>query len=719
MRRFELVRGLTRRFWYVSVEGAHVTVTTGISGTPAQPLTATFPSAQAAQAEQERLVKERLSWGYVELDPTVEQEPVVEQRQGPPSDLEELPDAVPSPAPMAAPPESRPDRADRADRAARAAAARKSSQSKPRRSGPSKKLMGLPSQALALTVKSSSNRRTRREALFTLVAQTTPETPRWVGESLLDADAVIRAAAEEYFARAPAHVDAAATAEPKLSAPVLARLQQLKSEVAAPAGEAPLAELPPGLAEGARAQEAGAFWSAAALARPQLAGGAAVPLDAVRALVELTRTAPDNRASFVRWRQTCTPSSLEGFAWSLLRAFLAAGAAPEDAWAMRGLVAFGGDHTCERLVQLAVDFNEDGAKDRARTAVGALGELGTDAALTALHRLEAELGRGSLAGEARQALADAARRRGLDPDSLADRLVDPLGLSLDGTRALGPGPDSPRAALDASLHLVLQDAAGKALSRLPQGTPDDPAAAAAEQQWTVLKASAARVMGEQVRRLELAMASRRRWGRDDFLGGIAAHPVLRAVARGLVWAAGDHGVLLLFTLNAQGQPVDVRGATVGLPEAAIWLPHPTQLDDKAKSAWAGALAAAGRPQPFRQLDRPVLQLTQDEAGSRTLTRYSGRTVSAARLANLVKRGWKLAPADGASDAVRALRKPVGAGVAQLVISPGLPGRTLVGAPPQSLGYVTWDDAGALGPIESSELLFDLTSLEEAPAAGAR
>src|SRR5690349_12248341 len=69
MRRFELVRGLSRRFWQVSVEGVHVTVTSGMAGTPAQPLTATFPTPEAALAEQERLVKERLSWGYVEMDP--------------------------------------------------------------------------------------------------------------------------------------------------------------------------------------------------------------------------------------------------------------------------------------------------------------------------------------------------------------------------------------------------------------------------------------------------------------------------------------------------------------------------------------------------------------------------------------------------------------------------------------------------------------------------
>ena len=709
MRRFELVRGLTRRFWHVVVEGSHVTVTTGIAGMPAQPLTATFPTPQAALAEQERLVKERLGWGYVELEPSL---PLVAPAE---SESDELPANLEAPA---GEPERAPARAVAAkpaeDQAARASAARKTGgAARPRRSGPSKKLMGLPSQALALTVKSTANRKVRRDAMLTLVAQTSVDTPRWVAESLVDTDLVIRAAAEEYFARAPAHLDAATSpGESPVAPAVAARLRQLAGELAPPAKEASLPTLPPGLNDGAKANEAGSFWSAAALARPQLEGGAgAVPLDAVRTLVELMRTAPDSRASFVRWRQTCTASSLEDFAWSVVRAFIASGAAPEDAWALRGLVAFGGDRTCERLVQLAVDFNEDGAKDRARSALSALGDLGTDAALAALHKLETELGRGALAGEARQVLADTARRRGLDPESLADRLVDSLGLGLDGTRPLGPGPDAPRAALDPALHLVLQTAAGKPLAKPPKD-------AAVEQAWAMLKAAAPRVVAEQVRRLELAMASGRRWARDDFLGGIASHPVLRAVARGLVWAAGDRSSPLMFTLDARGRTVDATDATVALPEGAVWLPHPLQLDDQPKAAWVAAFASQGRPQPFRQLDRPVFQLNPDEASARTLSRYAGRTVSAARLAHLVKRGWKLGPADGVSDAVRVLRKPVGASVAQLSISPGLPGRTLVGGPPQALGEVNWTDAGPLGPVEASEMLFDLGALDEAaPSSG--
>lgn len=203
------------------------------------------------------------------------------------------------------------------------------------------------------------------------------------------------------------------------------------------------------------------------------------------------------------------------------------------------------------------------------------------------------------------------------------------------------------------------------------------------------------------------------------MSGVAGHPVLRAIARGLVFAAGDVNKVALFTLNASGSTVDVNGAQLELPEGSVSVVHPLQLDEVPKAAWVAAFAATGRSQPFRQLDRPMFQLSAEEVRARVTSRYAGRTVSASKLAGLIRRGWKLGPADGGSDAVRALRKPVGTAVAQLVISPGLPGRTLVGAPPQALGEVSWADAGPLAPVEASELLFDLGSLEEpAPQAAA-
>lgn len=716
MRRFELKRGLSLRFWQVSVEGNHVTVTGGVAGTPAQPLTATFPTAEAAQVEQERLVKERISWGYVELDPG----PVLPA--GPLgaelSDDDDQFDTVRAKPELVAAPEAKeveevPVPAEKPDVSAARPPVRRAAGA--RRRTPSRRLMALPAQALAVTIGGSGTRRVRRDAMASLVAQKTPETPGWVATCLLDRDTVIRASAEEYFARAPALLDTAEKGPAPLAAEAAARLRELKVELAAPPTEAAANQLPAGFIEGSGAEDEQAlFWVPKALARPVLGGGAAaVPLEAVRSLVKALRTDPDPLRAVARWRSVCTGASLEAFAWSLVRAFLAAGAVPEDAWALRGLVAFGGDRTCERLGQMALAWNEEAARERARAAVATLVEIGTDAALAALHRLPAQIGRGGLAADAWQGLAKAAHQRGLDPESLADRLADTLGLGPDGSRPLGPAPGRLQAALDEHVHLVLQDTSGRTLTRFPKGEPEDAAHVQAEGEWAALKASAPRLIADQVQRLERAMASARRWRAEDFQG-LRGHPVLRAIARGLVWATGDVARPQLFTLDRGGVPVDARGAPVSIPEGPVWLAHPLQIEEGQRTEWQAVLAAAGRPQPFPQLDRPVHQLSAEEARARVTSRFAGRTVSAHKLATLVKRGWRLGSPDGAASAVRVLRKPVGSATALLAIAPGLPARTWVGAPAQSLGDVAWVEAGALGPVEASELLLDLQTLEESP-----
>jgi predicted DNA-binding WGR domain protein len=745
MRRFELKRGLSLRFWQVSVEGNHVTVTSGVAGTPAQPLTATFPTPEAALAEQERLVKERLSWGYVELDPgpvpppppePAEEaeaapqpaqggQPVPEQPAPEPAEAEAAPAApvaaepaeVEEPPPAPEVPEALevPGDAAAADVPAAPPPVRRPAAVR-RAKGPSKRLMALPAQALALTVRGTGTRRVRRDAMAALVAQTAPEAPAWVASCLLDRDSVIRAMAEEYFARAPGLLDAAENGPTPPTAEVADRVRQLKAELSAAGPEASVDQLPSDLLQGAGEEDGASFWTPEALARPVLEiSGSVVPVEAVRSLVYLLRDAPEPGPAAERWRQICTGGSLEAFAWSLVRSFLAAGAAPENHWAFRGLGAFGAERTCERLGQMAVEWNEEAARDRARAAVAALVQIGSDAALATLHRLPSQLGRGQLAAEAGQGLTQAADRRGLDPESLADRLVDTLGLGADGTRPLGPAASGLRAVLDPNARLVLQDASGHTLSRFPRATGEDPSHAQAEREWGALKAPAARLISEQVQRLERALASGRHWRPEDFLA-VRNHPILRSLARGLVWAAGDPERKRLFTLDASGAPVDVRGSPVALPDSPVWLVHPLHLDEVPRSEWRAALAAAGRPQPFPQLDRPVYQLGPEEVRARSTSRVAGRTVSASKLSALSKRGWRLVAAEG--EPVRMLLKPVGPATASLAIAPGLHGRTWIGAPAQTLGDVTWAEADALGPVEASELLLDLQTLDEAPGGPA-
>ena len=67
MRRFEFEEGSSKKFWDISVEGADVTTRWGRIGTEGQQKSKTFASAAAAKAEHDKLVKEKVGKGYIEL----------------------------------------------------------------------------------------------------------------------------------------------------------------------------------------------------------------------------------------------------------------------------------------------------------------------------------------------------------------------------------------------------------------------------------------------------------------------------------------------------------------------------------------------------------------------------------------------------------------------------------------------------------------------------
>ena len=66
MRRFEFRKGTSEKFWEVAVEGRAVTVRFGRIGAQGQEKTKSLPTPEAARAEHDQLVAEKLRKGYVE-----------------------------------------------------------------------------------------------------------------------------------------------------------------------------------------------------------------------------------------------------------------------------------------------------------------------------------------------------------------------------------------------------------------------------------------------------------------------------------------------------------------------------------------------------------------------------------------------------------------------------------------------------------------------------
>jgi predicted DNA-binding WGR domain protein len=68
VRRFEFVQGASSKFWQIDRQGSTLFLAWGRLGGQAQTKTRNFPSEAAAQAEYDRLIREKTSKGYLEVD---------------------------------------------------------------------------------------------------------------------------------------------------------------------------------------------------------------------------------------------------------------------------------------------------------------------------------------------------------------------------------------------------------------------------------------------------------------------------------------------------------------------------------------------------------------------------------------------------------------------------------------------------------------------------
>src|SRR5690348_3902960 len=69
MRTFQYSDATSHKFWTIDVAGASFTVTYGKIGTAGQTQTKAYPTPEAARAEADKLVREKVRKGYVETTP--------------------------------------------------------------------------------------------------------------------------------------------------------------------------------------------------------------------------------------------------------------------------------------------------------------------------------------------------------------------------------------------------------------------------------------------------------------------------------------------------------------------------------------------------------------------------------------------------------------------------------------------------------------------------
>ena len=475
-------------------------------------------------------------------------------------------------------------------------------------------------------------------------------------------------------------------------------------------------------------------WAGAGLLPPVRLrdGSGALPVDAAANLVTiLAISKPDDPyAGLEIVRQACERGDLAEFGWALFSAWRSAGAPAKDSWVLDVLGLIGDDVTVRRLSPLILSWPGEGGHAKAVTGANVLAGIGTDLALTHLHRISQRARFKGLKAAAVARMDEVAAGLGLTAEQLADRLVPDFGIDADGSLRLDYGPRQFVVGFDEQLRPFVSDGDGKRLKALPKpGARDDTALATESyQRFTTLKKDVRAVAADQVRRLEQAMVAGRRWTGADFRGLFVEHPLVWHIVRRLVWARfGSDGApvgTLRVTEDQTFATVDDEPAVVSGDEV-IGIAHPLHLGEDGPR-WAEVFADYEILQPFPQLGRPTFALTADEAALSHLERFEGLKVATTSLIGLERRGWRREdPQDAGIQSL--IERTAGTGlVLSVEIDPGIAVGDLGFSADQKITSIylhdgtgdRWNDTTGYVPlstldlITTSETLRDLTEIME-------
>lgn len=377
-----------------------------------------------------------------------------------------------------------------------------------------------------------------------------------------------------------------------------------------------------------------------------------IPQDIVFGIINrIISSRPDKVDELIpRLREFLSASSRHEFAWHIFERWRENGAEAREKFCIWALGLLGTDESGARLSTYLNEWASGGAFHRARWALDVYRLLGTDSALTTLHRISQKARSRALRECARENLDEIAAERGLSIEALEDLIVPTFGLDARGERELDLGERSLHVRLGDDLKPHLFNADGKELKKFPQLRKSDDASrvAAARDEWKLMRKQLAEAIKVQRARLEGAMISGRRWTPARFRALFLEHPLMTQLGQRVVWGEFERGATTpqrTFRVTAERELVDVEDDPVELDGShQIRVVHPIQLDDAAREAWGQILADYEISPPFPQLDRAIAEIEDDDA--REISRFSGVEVEAKRLrGRLEGRKWSIFGAD--------------------------------------------------------------------------
>lgn len=317
-------------------------------------------------------------------------------------------------------------------------------------------------------------------------------------------------------------------------------------------------------------------------------GGRTLPPSAVATMCSMLAIIARDSANeaLARIADLAEPDSMAEFAWALFETWRRAGSPLDDIWTLNALGSVGNDEIARRLVPFIHSWSDAEAGGPASPGIDVLSAIGSDAARMLLDGIAEDVKSRFIKNEARRSLRQVAHYAGMSLEDLMDRLVPTSGLSED-------------------------------------------------------------ILLRQIRRLEHAMVTTRRWTAATYRRLFVDHPVMHQLSRGLVWIAcdADGTVTGSFRIAEDGGFADIHDTVFTLADTAIvGIAHPLHLADTVRT-WGEIFADYEILQPFPQLARDIHSLTDEERSTSTLGRCHNLTVPTANVIRLNRFGWELIEPD--------------------------------------------------------------------------
>ena len=234
--------------------------------------------------------------------------------------------------------------------------------------------------------------------------------------------------------------------------------------------------------------------------------------------------------------------------------------------------------------------------------------------------------------------------RGMTEDLLRDRILSDVGLSADGKKSYDLGNQTATAVLQPDLSFLVLLENGKTAKSLPKKGADPAAYAAANADFTVMKKNAKTIVKNRRNILFEEFLSGKARAASEWKAAYTENPLLRAVARLLVWKQGEN----TFILTADGA-VTSDGTPYVIEKTKIALAHPMEMTEVDLCAWQKYFVENSLKQPFEQIWEPVVH-----PESVTEDRYKGCMIPYYRFTGKEKHGIFVADNDFHNEIVIAL-----------------------------------------------------------------